>query len=55
MATAPSLVAETDDKEPLKLPIGVRTAAAITTSLVMMRMKLQNYNPKREYGYVEES
>jgi hypothetical protein len=34
MAAAPSLVADTEAKEPPKLPMGVRTAATIKTSFI---------------------
>ena len=34
MAVAPSLVAETLDNEPPKLPIGVLTADTMTTSFI---------------------
>jgi hypothetical protein len=34
MAAAPSLGAGTVDKEPMKLPMGVRTAETITTSFI---------------------
>jgi hypothetical protein len=35
IAAAPNFVADTDDKHPPKLPIGVRTADTITTSLII--------------------
>ena len=35
IAVAPNLVADTDDKLPPKLPIGVRTADTITTSFII--------------------
>ena len=35
IAAAPNFVADTDDKDPPKLPIGVRTADTITTSLII--------------------
>ena len=36
IATDPSFVADTDDKHPPKLPIGVRTADTITTSFIII-------------------
>ena len=35
IAAAPNLVADIDDKQPPKLPIGVRTADTITTSFIL--------------------
>lgn len=35
MAVAPNLVADTEDNLPLKLPIGVLTAATIYTSFIV--------------------
>jgi hypothetical protein len=52
MAAAPNKGALTDDKAPMKLPIGVRAAATITT-FVFMFVDLFNFSLSREFNQIK--